>query len=115
MKRTVSIVSMLIVLAVLLAATAGCSRFLRPTDEEVLKAIDDSRLLKGQSFTITSPLLIVDRGSRDQYGFWRYKITMTLVMQSANGQMSEPKNNTITFKISRSKDSAGNVLWTASI
>lgn len=115
MKRCTTALILLLLLTVTLIAAAGCSRFLRPTDAEALQAIEASGALKGPGFTVTSPLEIVDRGSRDDYGFWHYKVKMTLIMRKLDGGMSEPKQNTVTFKISRSKDSTGNTVWTATL
>lgn len=102
---------LLIVLAI--AILTGCSRFSGPTDAEVLKAVEDAGLLKGGSFTITSPLTIVERNSRDENGLWPFKLKMTLVMKMADGKPSDPKPNMVIVHIAKFKDPAGNVIWKA--
>jgi len=91
----------------------GCSRFFQPSDAEVLKAIDDSGVLKSNSFTITSPVVIVERLKRNNDGSWPVRVKMTIAIQMPNGKTSEPKENSTTFRISKSTDSAGRSVWKA--
>ncbi len=96
-----------------LVVLAGCSRLTGPTDAEALKAVDDAGLLKSDSYTITSPLAIVERFSRDENGLWPVKIGMTLVMKLPNGKLSDTKQNHVIVHIAKYKDVAGNVVWKA--
>jgi hypothetical protein len=98
-----------------LTVTISCSRFLRPSNEEALKAIDDSGLLKGDGFKVLSPLTIVEWGTRTKDGAWPVKVKMTITMRMPNGQMSEPKENTALFRIFKANDSAGHIAWKAAM
>ncbi len=115
MRGRFAVVSLLFLATALTVITVGCSKFSRPSDAEVLKAIDDSGLLKSQSFTITSPLEIVERGKQNKDGSWPVRVKMTLTMQLANGTITEPKENSTYFRIFKAKDSAGHSVWKAAL
>lgn len=100
-------------IAVLIISVGGCSRFSGPSDEEVLKAIDASGILKSNTFSITGPLMIVDRGGRSKDGSWLVKVKLTLRMQKPDGTMTEPTEKTVSVKILKGKDAAGKSTWTA--
>jgi hypothetical protein len=113
MRGRLFFIYLFVAIAALMLSSTGCSRFQKPSDAEVLKAIDDSGILKGKAFTVTSPLVIVERGSRKKDGSWPVKVKMTLTMQMLDGKISEPRENTTWFRIFKSKDTAGNVAWKA--
>ncbi len=113
MRGGVAVVCLFFLLTALTVSTVGCSKFSRPSDAEVLKAIDDSGLLKSQSFTITSPLEIVERGNQNKDGSWPVRVKMTITMKLPNGTISEPKENLTYFRIFKTKDSAGHSIWKA--
>ncbi len=115
MRGRVAVVSLIFLVATLTMTTVSCSKGTRPTDAEVLKAIDDSGILKSQSFTITSPLEIVERGNQNKDGSWSVKVKMTITMRLPNGKISEPKENSAYFRIFKTKDSAGNSVWRATL
>jgi len=91
----------------------GCSYLSRPSDEEVIKAINDSGVLKSESFTITSPLTIVERKSQNKDGSWTFRVKMTMTMLLPNGTVSEPKENITYFRIFKAKDASGKNIWKA--
>lgn len=107
--RFMMVVSMIIITISL----AGCSKFSQPSDADVIKAIEDSGILTGKAFKVTSPLTIVGRGDRKQDGSWPVTIKMTLIMRMPNGEMSPPRENTTTFRLVKSKARAGNSAWRA--
>lgn len=43
---------------------AGCANCFGPSDEEVIKAINDSGLLKEGSFTVTAPIVVLEKGKQ---------------------------------------------------
>jgi len=91
----------------------GCSYLSRPSDEEVIKAINDSGVLKSESFTITSPLTIVERKSQNKDGSWTFRVKMTMTMLLPNGTVSEPKENITYFRIFKAKDASDKNIWKA--
>jgi hypothetical protein len=115
MRGRMAIVTLIFLITALIASTAGCSKFSQPSDAEVLKAIDDSGILKGESFTITSPLVIVERGKQNQDGSWPVRVKMTLTMHLPDGKTTEPKENATYFRIFKAKDSAGHNVWKAAL
>ena len=115
MRVRVAVVSLLFLVAALIVSTAGCSKFSRPSDAEVLKAIDDSGVLKSESFKVTSPLVILERGNQNKDGSWTVRVKMTLTMQLPDGKISEPRENDTYFRIFKAKDSAGHSVWKAAL
>lgn len=106
---------MVLFLTTLILSSAGCSRFSQPSDAVVIKAIEDSGILKGKTFTITSPLVHLDRGVQNKDGSWPVSVKMTMIIQMPDGKISEPKENTTMFRIFKSKDSAGHAVWKAAL
>lgn len=115
MRGRAAVVYSLFFVTAMIVSTASCSRFSRPSDAEVLKAIDDSGILKSQSFTITSPLVIEERGNQNKDGSWPVRVKMTMTMHLADGKTSEPKENSAYFRIFKAKDSAGHSVWKAAL
>ena len=113
MKQKIKILSLLFLLAMMTMNSIGCSYFSRPSDEEVIKAINDSGVLNSKAFTITSPLTIVERKSRNKDGSWTFRVKMTMTMLLPNGTVSEPKENTTYFRIFKAKDGSGKDIWKA--
>lgn len=112
MRRSATLFCLLLVMSFIMNV-AGCSRLFQPSDAEVLKAIDDSGVLKGSSFSVKSPIVIVERGQRNPDGSWPVKVKMILTMEMPGGKISEPRENTTRFKIFKSKDAGGRSIWKA--
>lgn len=93
---------------------AGCSRFFGPSDAEILKAIDDSGLLKGEGFKITAPVIILEKGKKDANGVWPVKVKLSISTPMLNGQTRQIET-TPTFKIFKAKDAQGKSIWKASL
>jgi hypothetical protein len=106
---------MVLFLTTLILSMAGCSRFSQPSDAEVIKAIEDSGILKGKTFTITSPLVVLERSAQTKDGSWPVKVKMTMIIQMPDGTLSNPRENTPTFRIFKSTDSAGHAVWKAAL
>lgn len=96
-----------------IVVSSGCSNLIRPSDEEVIKAIHDSGILKSASFTITAPLVIVERGGQNKDKSWTYRVKMTMTMALPNGKISEPRENAPYFRIIKEKDASGKNVWKA--
>jgi hypothetical protein len=105
--------SVLVLVVALSVNLLGCSKFSRPSDEVVIKAINDAGILKSQSFTITSPLVILERGDQNKDGSWTFRVKMTMTMTLPNGNISEPKENEAFFRIVKAKDGSGKSVWKA--
>jgi hypothetical protein len=115
MRSRVAVVSLLILVTALIVSTAGCSKFSRPSDAEIIKAIDDSGILKGKNFTVIPPLEIVERRDQNKDGSWTVRVKMTITMQFINGKTSEPVANDTYVRIFKAKDSAGHTVWMAKL
>jgi len=113
MRYRVMVFSLLLSLSALLVNGAGCSSLFRPSDEEVIRAINDSGILKSDNFTIISPLVIVERGSKNEDGSWTFRVKMTMTMTLPSGKISEPRVNEPYFRIYKAKDSSGKSVWKA--
>ncbi len=93
---------------------AGCSRFFGPSDAEILKAINDSGFLKSGGFSVTEPIVILEKGKKDAGGFWPVKVKLSLKVNLVNGQTKQMVT-TPTFKIVKEQDSQGKTVWKASL
>ncbi len=116
-RHEVKFSTKIILLFLLVAITfhmSACSRFFGPSDEEVIKAIDNSGILKSGGFTVTVPPVVVEKGSRMKDGSWPVKVKVTLNMVLPNGQTAT-REITPIFNIHKSKDSGGKTVWTATL
>lgn len=100
-------------LTTLILSVAGCSKLSRPSDADVIKAIEDSGILKSGDFTITAPLVILKWGDQKKDGSWPVTVKMTIVIKMPDGKILEPRENTTIFRIFKSTDSAGHKVWKA--
>jgi len=108
-----------LVLTLILSAFiwTGCSSATPPSDEDIVKAIDDSGIMKKAdgSFTVVPPVTIAERGERNKDGSWPVKVTFTLTYKMNDGQISPPTQTTTAFRIFRAKDSEGKSGWKAQL
>ncbi len=114
MKRSMNVLS--IVLALVFAFNAGgCSKLFGPSNEEALKAINDSGLLKSSGFTVTSPVTVIEKGKKRQDGTWPVKVKMTVsFLSNKEGVPAQREMETTpTFLIYQAKDSSGHRVWSA--
>jgi len=114
------VTGILAVLTLLLSAfvLAGCSKAVsQPSDEEIIKAIDDSGIMKRTdgSLTVVPPVIVAERGKQNKDGSWPVKITFTLTFKSKDGRNSPPTQTTTSFKVFRAKDNAGKKVWQAQL
>ncbi len=113
MKYVTKIILLFLLVAITFQIT-GCSRLFGPSDEEAIKAIDDSGILKHGGFTVQGPLVVMEKGSRMKGGSWPVKVKVTLSMVLPNGQTAT-RELTPIFNIHKSTDSAGKTVWTATL
>jgi hypothetical protein len=107
--------SLMIVMLIAFAINgAGCSRLFGPSDEEAIKAINDSGRLNSTGFTVIAPIEIVEKGGRLDDGGWPVTVKLKLSVKTTDGQTKElvTKSN---FRIYKSKDSTGKTVWTAKL
>jgi len=104
-----------LLLIVLVMNVSGCSRLFGPSDEEIIKAINDIGLFSGgvEKFTLKSPMVVVEKGLFSREGAWPVKVRMTYTYTMAGGHETKPIEKVQSFRISKSKDSSGNRVWTA--
>lgn len=88
-----------------------------PSDEVIIKAIDDSGIMKrgDGSFTVVPPVKVVEKGQRNKSGAWPVKVRFTLKYKMKDGRISPPTETTSLFSISEAKDSAGKPVWKAQL
>ena len=88
-----------------------------PSDGEIIKAIDDSGIMKRAdgSFTVVPPVVVAEKGKRNKDGSWPVKVRFTLKYKMSDGKNSPPTKTTTSFRIFRDKDGAGNSVWKAQL
>ena len=118
-------------LALLLAAFmwSGCSNVPQPagknvvtadsepSDGDIVKAIDDSGIMKRAdgSLTVVPPVTIVERGKRNKDGSWPVKVELTLTYKMKDGRKSPRTETTTSFRIFTAKGDAGKLVWKAQL
>ena len=85
-----------------------------PSDEEVLKAINNTGLFSGgvEKLLLKSPIEVMERGGRNSDGSWSTKVRIIYV-STAGGRESAPMEKMSMFRIYRSKNSSGATVWRA--
>ena len=80
-----------------------------PSDEDIIKAIDDSGIMKREdgSLTVIPPVKVVQKGKQYKDGSWPVKVKFTLQYKMKDGKTTPPTETTTSFRISETKDSAG--------
>ncbi len=114
MKRSMKVLSVLWLMALVFNA-AGCSKLFGPSNDDVLKAINDSGLLKSTSFTVKSPVTILEKGKKRADGTWPVKVKFTISFVWTKDGVSTPREmeTTTTYLIFKSKDASGKTVWAA--
>jgi len=87
----------------------------KPSDEEIIQAIDASGIMKRPdgSFTVVPPATVVQRGKRNKDGSWPVKVKFSVTYKTKDGKISPPAETTTSFRIFRAKDDAGKSIWRA--
>ena len=112
MKNALNKVFGVLLLLVLTINGAACSRLFGPSDKDAIQAINDSGLVKSQSFTLTAPIEIVKKGAKGPDGSWPVTVKLTLDTKMINGETKQLVT-TPTFRIFKTKDASGKTVWTA--
>ena len=88
-----------------------------PSDEDIVKAIDDSGIMKREdgSLTVVPPVKVVEKGKQDKNGSWPVKVKFTLKYKMKDGKSTPPTETTTSFRIFEEKDSAGKSVWKAQL
>ena len=117
MRNRVYRISALFMLMLSVFILSGCSNAVPPSDEDIIKAVDDSGIMKRAdgSFTVVPPVTIVQKGERNKDGSWPVKVKFTLTYKMSDGKNSPPTETTTSFRIFRAKDSAGKSGWKAQL
>jgi len=115
MKNGMKALSALLLLIMLALNVSGCSKLFGPSDEEVIKAINDTGLYSGgvERFTLVAPIVILDKGMFSRNGEWPVKVKFTYTYTMTGGHETKPTEKIQSFNISKSKDSSGNSVWKA--
>jgi hypothetical protein len=87
------------------------------SDEEIIKTIDDSGVMKRADgkFTVVPPVKVVEKGKRNKNGSWPVKVKFTLTFKMKDGRISPPTETTTLFSIFEAKDNVGKSVWRAQL
>lgn len=87
------------------------------SDEEIIKAIDDSGVMKREdgSLTVIPPVRIAEKGKQNKDGSWPVKVKFTLKYKMKNGKTTPPTETTTSFRIFTVKDSTGKTVLKAQL
>jgi hypothetical protein len=90
---------------------------LPPSDEDIIKAIDDSGIMKREdgSLTVVPPVKVVEKGKLNKNGSWPVKVKFTLKYKMKDGRTTPPTETTTSFRIFEMKDNAGKTVWKAQL
>lgn len=113
-KRT-TILFGLLFLIILVMTLNGCSWFSGPSDDEIIRAISDMELFSGgvEKFTLKSPIAIIDKDLFSRDGSWAVKVRLTYTYMMSGEKETKPIEMVQAFRITRSTDSSGNIVWKA--
>jgi hypothetical protein len=89
----------------------------KPSDEDIIKAIDDSGIMKRAdgSFTVVPPVTVVQKGKQNKDGSWPVQVKFTLTYKLKDGRTSPPTQTTTSFRILRAKNNEGKAVWQAQL
>ncbi len=91
---------------------SGCSKLFGPSDAEVIKAINESGLFK--DYAMQSPITVLEKhASKDNT--WAVKVNVVFTYETTKGHSSPPMKRTLTFYMSKAKDSTGHSVWKAKL
>ncbi len=116
MKNSIKIASPVLLLVMLVFNVFGCSRFSsEPSDEDIIRAINESGLNKASGFTVTSPIVIVEKGKRQEDGSWPVKVKFKVrFILTKDGSSREVESETSpSYRIYKTKGSTGKSVWAA--
>jgi len=87
------------------------------SDEEIIKAIDDSGVMKREdgSLTVIPPVKIAEKGKQNKDGSWPVKVKFILTYKMKNGKTTQPAETTTSFRIFTEKDNAGKTVLKAQL
>ncbi|HUJ18147.1 MAG TPA: hypothetical protein VL197_09150 [Nitrospirota bacterium] len=117
MKNKVAIYFVFLLLIVSAFNFSGCSRLFGPSDEDVIKAVNESAAFKGglSGLTLQPPIKILEKGSRKSDGAWPVKVKVTFTAYMSKDKISAPMERTLVYDMRKTKDSTGKTVWTASV
>jgi hypothetical protein len=89
----------------------------KPSDEDIIKAIDESGVMKREdgSLTVVPPVKIVQKGKQDKGGSWPVKVKFTVTYKMKDGKVTPPTETTTSFRVIQVKDKDGNSVWKAEL
>jgi hypothetical protein len=117
MKNKVPFYVVFLLLMVVALNLSGCSKLFGPSDQDVIKAVNESEFFKGgvDGQTLQLPIVILEKGDRNTDGSWPVKVKVTFTYYENKGQISAPVNKTLVFKMYKDKDSTGQTIWKAKL
>ena len=116
MRYSIKFLFALLLLAMVFNA-AGCSKLFEPSNDDILKAINDSGTFKSSGYAVTSPITIVEKEKKRADGSWPVKVRFKLSFMYTKEGVTEPRESetTTTVYLSKSKDASGKTVWVAKL
>jgi len=115
MKNKKKMFSVFLLISVLVFYVTGCSKVFGPSDDDVIKAINDSGPYSSgvEKIIFKSPIVVLEKGSRNNDGSWPVKIKVTITYLMADGHETNPMERTLALRNLKSQDSTGKTVWKA--
>jgi hypothetical protein len=88
-----------------------------PSDEDIIKAIDDSGVMKRDdgSLTVIPPARVVEKAKLNKDGSWSVKVKFIVKYKMQNGKTTPPAETTTSFRIFAVKDTTGKTVLKAQL
>jgi|SRR5271169_1733145 len=117
MKNKVSFYFLFLLLILAAFNFSGCSKLSGPSDQDVIKAVNESGLFRGGQgqLTLQQPIVILEKGDRNKDGSWPVKAKVTFTTYVAKDKISAPETHVIIFNMYKTKDNAGQLVWIAKL
>jgi len=93
---------------------SACS--VAPSDADVIKAVGQSDFFAGgHGHTLQEPVVVLERGKRNEDGTWPIKVKMKFTFRKNDGKGSTAMESSPLFKLRKIKDAAGKDEWKAEL
>ncbi|OGW36283.1 MAG: hypothetical protein A2X58_01590 [Nitrospirae bacterium GWC2_56_14] len=86
------------------------------SDADVIKAVGQSDFFTGgHGNTLQEPVVVLERGKRNEDGTWPIKVNMKFTFKKNGGKGSMAMESSPLFKLRKVKDAAGKDEWKAEL
>lgn len=109
--KRVKVLLVFLLIAAFTVVVSGCAKKQGLKDEEAIKAIQTTIEGNTQGNKLTSPIIILERGAKNQAGEFPFKVEYTLTLPDGS-----TKKETVTYNIAPGGvDSMGVNVWNAAV